>query len=118
MAERAGLFEDGNDDFDVSAFAPKGPAKSAQPASDAIRTVAESANFQSREPVKTARAKQRRRRTGRNIQFNTKVTGACRDTFYEISDRHGWVLGETMEKAIEALQRELALEKSGEAFSD
>lgn len=118
MAERAGLFEDGNDDFDVSAFTPKGPAKSARPASDAIRTVAESANFQSREPVKTARAKQRRRRTGRNIQFNTKVTGACRDTFYEISDRHGWVLGETMEKAIAALQRELALEKSGEAFSD
>ena len=113
MAERAGLFEDGTDDFDVSSFVPKKPSKSTQPASDAIRTVAESANFQSREPVKAARAKQRRRRTGRNVQFNTKVTGACRDTFYEISDHNGWVLGETMEKAISALQRELALEKSG-----
>jgi len=113
MAERAGLFEDGTYDFDVSSFAPKAPAKSAQPAQEAIRGVAESANFQSREPVKPSRAKQRRRRTGRNIQFNTKVTGACRDTFYDISDRNGWVLGETMEKAIAALQRELTLEKSG-----
>lgn len=114
MAERAGLFEEGNEDFDVSAFAPKKPTTTAQPASEAIRNVAESANFQSREPVKPAgRTKQRRRRTGRNVQFNTKVTGACRDTFYEISDRNGWVLGETMEKAIAALQRELTLEKSG-----
>lgn len=114
MAERAGLFDDGTDDFDVSSFVPKKPAKTPQPATEAIRTVAESANFQSREPVKAAaKSKQRRRRTGRNVQFNTKVTGACRDTFYEISDRNGWVLGETMEKAIAALQRELGLEKSG-----
>lgn len=113
MAERAGLFDDTNDDFDVSSFAPKSAPKNPQPASEAIRTVAESANFKSREAIKAPSTRQRRRRTGRNIQFNTKVTGACRDSFYEISDRHGWVLGETMEKAIEALQRELALEKPG-----
>jgi len=100
MVERTGLLEDGTEDFDLSAFSPKQPAKSTQPAPDAVRSVAE-------------RAKQRQRRTGRNVQFNTKVTGACRDTFYEISDRNGWVLGETMERAIAALQRELALEKSG-----
>lgn len=113
MAERAGVFEEDSKDFDISAFIPKKPAKNAQPASDEIRTVAESANFQSREPMKAARVKQRRRITGRNVQFNTKVTGACRDAFYEVSDHNGWVLGETMEKAIAALQRELAQERRG-----
>jgi hypothetical protein len=116
MAERAGLFEDTNDDFDVSAFVPKQPLTSGHPAPDAIRTVAEQANFPSREPIRITKVSQRRRRTGRNVQFNTKITGACRDSFYEISDRNGWVLGETMERAIAALQRELAVENSGVKF--
>jgi hypothetical protein len=50
---------------------------------------------------------QRRRRTGRNLQLNVKVAAKTLESFYEITDRQGWVLGETLERAIAALQREL-----------
>jgi len=105
MAERAGLFEE---DLDLSQFTPQKPAKAEQPPAEAVRAVAEGARFQSREPVKAARQRQQRRyRTGRNIQLNTKVTTTTRDGFYEISDRYNWVLGETLERALQALRREL-----------
>jgi hypothetical protein len=108
MAERAGLFEE---DLDLSQFTPHKPAKADQPPPEAVRAVAEGAKFQSREPAKTAKPRQRRYRTGRNIQLNTKVTASTRDGFYEISDRYNWVLGETLERALQALRREL--EKEG-----
>lgn len=103
MVERAGLFEG---DLDLSQFAPQKPAD--QPPAEAVRAVAEAVKFQSREPVQTPMPRQQRRyRTGRNIQLNTKVTMSTRDGFYEISDRYNWVLGETLERALQALKREL-----------
>lgn len=112
MAERARLFDDG-DDFDISVFAPRKPDKSREPPSDAVRAVSETANFHSREPARTTpgqtvKAPQRRRRTGRNLQLNVKVAAKTLESFYEITDRQGWVLGETLERALDALQRELA----------
>ena len=108
MPERASLFED---DLDLSQFTPHKPAKAEQPPPEAVRAVAEGARFQSREPAKTpSRRQQRRYRTGRNIQMNTKVTISTRDGFYEISDRYNWVLGETLERALQALRRELEKE--------
>ena len=104
MAERAPLFEE---DLDLSQFTPH-KASPEQPAPEAIRAVAEGAKFQSREPVLPANPRrQRRYRTGRNIQMNTKVTASTRDGFYNISDRYNWVLGETLERALQALKREL-----------
>src|SRR5438105_563537 len=112
MAERAGLFEE---DLDLSQFTPQKRAKSEQPPPEAIRTVAEGAKFQSREPLKAAKQRQQRRyRTGRNIQLNTKVTISTRDGFYEIADRYNWVLGETLERALQALRRELEKGKPGQ----
>jgi hypothetical protein len=80
--------------------------------------VSESANFRSREPAKTQPLRQapqqlvkrspRRHRTGRNVQFNVRASQETGDAFYEISDRNDWVLGETPEKALAALQRELS----------
>jgi hypothetical protein len=115
MAERVGLFEDA-EDFDVSTFTPKKAVKTTEPPSEAIRAVSESVNFQSREPVQAAAPKvvkqtQRRRRTGRNLQLNLKVGAKTLESFYEITDRQGWVLGETLERAVAALQRELASQK-------
>ena len=70
--------------------------------------MAEAAKFPSREPAKPpAQRLERRYRTGRNIQLNTKVTASTRDGLYEISDRYHWVLGETLERALQALRREL-----------
>ena len=108
MAERAGLFEE---EFDLSQFTARKPAKGVQPPPEAVRAVAEEANFQSREPVKPPKHRQQRRyRTGRNIQLNTKVTMSTRDGFYEISEQQNWVLGETLERALQALRRELEKE--------
>jgi hypothetical protein len=108
MAERAGLFEE---DLDLSQFTPRKPVKTEQPPAEAVRSVAEGAKFQSREPTKPPKQRQQRRyRTGRNIQLNTKVTMSTRDGFYEISDRYNWVLGETLERALQALNRELERE--------
>jgi hypothetical protein len=108
MAERAGLFEE---DLDLSQFTPRKPTKSEQPAPEAVRAVAEGVRFTTREAIKPeAQRQQRRYRTGRNIQLNTKVTLSTRDGFYEISDRYNWVLGETLERALQALKRELERE--------
>ena len=115
MAARAGLFEE---DFGVSAFAPKKADGGSQPPREEVRAVAEATKFQSREPIVTPLAAKpskkeqpRRRRTGSNMKINLKVASQPLQIFYEISDRQGWVLGETFENAIQALQRELAIEK-------
>ena len=120
MSERARLFE--GEDFDVTAFAPKNlrkPAEKEPPAADAVRAVSEASYFRSREPVPIPSAKkQRRRRTGRNLQLNLKVAAATYDSFYAIADRQGWVLGETLEKAVAALKRELDAEAGHNHASD
>lgn len=114
MAERAKLFED-DTDFDVSAFTPKKTPQSAEPPSEAVRAVSEGADFKSREPVpppaaptpKPVKKDRRRHRTGRNLQLNLKVDAATFEIFYEITDQQGWVLGETLARAVAALKREL-----------
>lgn len=124
---RASIFD--GDDIDVTSFAPKpGPDRSA-PAPAAVRAVAEAANFRSREGGSTApkpaasatpapapevaKRQPRRHRTGRNVQFNIKVSQKAVDAFYAITDREGWVLGETLEHALAALEK--ALEQDGKA---
>jgi hypothetical protein len=52
-----------------------------------------------------------RRRTSRNIQINIKATQATVDRLIAISDREGWVFGETLGHALEALDQVLARRK-------
>ena len=106
---RASIFAD--DDLDVSDFIPKaGPDKSA-PMPEQVKAIAEEARFRSREPTPAPAPEpkrlRRRYRTGRNVQFNVKASQNTVDAFYAISDGNGWVLGETLEHALAALQREL-----------
>jgi len=115
--ERASIF--GDDEIDVSGFKPKPPATVIERpavAVDQVRAVSEAVNFRSRDPkpapVIPVRREQRRHRTGRNVQLNIKARAEAVAAFYAITDREGWVLGETFERAIEALNRELAREKS------
>ena len=109
--KRAGVF-DTEDDLDVSDFAPKAMERPAAKA-EQVRAVSETAQFQSREPRReqphatTSKREPRRYRTGRNIQLNIKARADAIETFYAIADQHGWVLGETFERAIDALRREL-----------
>jgi hypothetical protein len=114
MAERASVF-DSADDFDVGDFAPKRPKSDpkSEAAPDAVRAVSEASSFRSRDPVaakaeEPPRREPRRYRTGRNVQLNVKVRAETLDAFHAIADAQGWVLGETLERAVAALEREIA----------
>ena len=112
---RASIFEQ-PEELDVSGFAPKTAPDVNAPAPEKVRAVAEAAQFSSREPKpqkQSAPAKRvpRRHRTGRNVQLNLKASQETVDAFYAISDKNDWVLGETLEMAIQSLQRELQLKK-------
>jgi hypothetical protein len=124
--------------LDLSGFAPRAAPDPHAPPAAAVRAVAEAARFRSREPAAAlkpqaapeatpqvhrtaapqahpdphaeARRVPRRYRTGRNVQFNVKVSQATIDAFYAIADRQGWVLGETLEHALVALRRALDAE--------
>jgi len=109
--ERASVF-DQTPDIDISGFKPRTAAKpAAQP--ERVKAIAETASFVSREPIRTppdanspGAREPRRHRTGRNIQLNIKARAETVERFYAIADRKGWVLGETFERAIAALERE------------
>lgn len=93
-------------------FRSREPAPSAKPS----RTKAETgAAATSAKPArKTPRAEtappppqarpQRRRRTGRNAQFNIKARPETIEAFCAIADAHGWGLGETLERAVALMQ--------------
>ena len=107
MIERANPFGDLGD------FAPA-PAK---PKADraVIDQVAETHGFPSRQPAKQPEAadpapvvqrQQRRRRTGRNAQINIKATPETIDKLYQIADTMNKPLGEILELALAALEKQ------------
>ena len=55
----------------------------------------------------------RRRRTGRNVQFNLKARPETIDAYCEVADAMGWGLGETLEYAVVLLQREFGGPQKG-----
>jgi hypothetical protein len=112
-SERASVFDQGPE-FDVSGFKPRTAAKpAAQP--EQVKAVSESASFVSRDPIRAplqavtpVTREPRRHRTGRNTQFNIKARAETIERFYALADRKGWVLGETFERAVAALERDPA----------
>jgi hypothetical protein len=115
--ERASVF--GNDDFDVSGFAPK-PIEKPAAKPEQVRAVSEAASFRSREPkpapitaapVEAQKREQRRYRTGRNVQLNIKVRPEDLEEFLALCDRCQWVQGYGFQQAIEALKREQDAQK-------
>lgn len=105
---RASAFE--SDDIDLSDFGPKTSHDKGAPL-EAIKAIAQQSKFQERDgpaPAGQGGRPPRRYRTGRNRQINIKASDATIETLYDIADAQGWVLGETLERALAALQRELA----------
>jgi hypothetical protein len=98
-------------DLDLSDFKPAAPKKPKVEAS-AIREVSEANNFPSRAASKEKTPKpatpQRRRRTGRNVQFNIKATPETIARFTALADQQGWVFGEMLDRALDALERSLS----------
>ena len=110
---RASVFSDAEEPaIDLSGFAPKPAVQSTLPTPAQVKAISEAANFPSREVPKAKSAtpgprKPRRHRTGRNVQFNAKASQTTIDRFYALCDMKGWVLGYTLERAVDALEREL-----------
>lgn len=100
--KRAPVFGETDDaNLDLQGFKPKAKTPRAlDPA--AVKTVSVAHDFKSRESMPL-----RRRRTGRNVQINIKARAEAIETLYRISDNHGWVLGETLEHALAALEKAL-----------
>jgi len=104
-------FGDPLDDLDLTEFKPR-HVPVARPASEANAQAAEVSGFRSREskapktPAAGAKGtlEQRRRRTGRNAQFNLKARPETITAYCALADRMGWGLGETLEKAVELLE--------------
>jgi hypothetical protein len=95
-------------DLDLSDFKPAALRKPAV-AKEAIREISEQNNFPSRAAERPAKAQpkslpQRRRRTGRNVQFNIKATPETIARFTALADKNGWVFGEALERALDALE--------------
>ncbi|UOM37192.1 stability/partitioning determinant [Acuticoccus sp. I52.16.1] len=126
---RMSIFGDEADpEFDVSAFTPKPRPQGREDvptrgpgAPQEVRALAEAMNFKSREapaPVpaeprpRAEPRKPRRHRTGRTAQLNVRTTPQTVDAFYAIADQEGWLVGQTVEQALAALQRELAARKA------
>ena len=103
--KRTSIFGD-DDDFDVSDLAGP-PAAKAEPRAkpEDVRRVTESQDFRSREAAPAPR--QRRYRTGRNMQLNMKVRPETLDRFNRLCDEMGWVQGEALDHALDALEKEL-----------
>jgi len=96
-------------DLDLSDFKPTATKKPKVEAA-IIREVSEANNFPSRAAAKPAAVQepaptQRRRRTGRNVQFNIKATPETIARFTALADKNGWVFGEALEHALDALER-------------
>jgi hypothetical protein len=119
MAKRSSIYDDaaetdkGLQPLDLSRFQPEPEGATPALDRDKLKEISEASNFPSRQPPripeKPASGKPRRvHRTGRNVQFNVKAAQETIDAFYAISNQQGWVLGETLNKALAALQRELA----------
>lgn len=111
--ERADLgFSGSLDQFNPDEWKPTPPKRTQAPADKAATIkAAAAAGFSSREP-KPVQSQQeaapppRRRRTGRNAQLNLKARPETIAAFCAIADQQGWGLGETLEKAVELLERE------------
>ncbi|MFU1607879.1 hypothetical protein ACM25O_16125 [Sulfitobacter pontiacus] len=108
-------FGDRSDDLDLSDFKPR-KAPVPRPRLGETNRAAEASGFRSREPKQSENQAegvgdalpQRRRRTGRNVQFNLKVRQETIDAYCALADRMEWGLGETLEKAVELLEEHYA----------
>lgn len=94
---------------DLGSFdAVKKPAPAPKARDSETKAAAEAAGFRSREPVSASKPAApkpvRRRRTGRNAQFNLKAKPETIEAFCAVADANEWGLGETLEYAVALLE--------------
>lgn len=100
--ERHKLFDDADDDGDLSRFAPR-PVSGAS--LEQVREVSHAAGFPTRDAPQV-RYERHYFRTGRDTQFNTKVKRETKAGYEEIARLDAVPLGKVLEDALAALIRE------------
>lgn len=100
-SRRAPIFNQADDDLDLSDFQPKPAQVSADPAK--IAQLSQAVGFGTQHPPVD-----RRPRTGRDVQINFKAKAVTVDRFRQVGADQGWSLAITLERALDALMRELA----------
>lgn len=101
---RANPFSDLND------FVPKAQVRPVE--AQQIDRIASEMGFPSRQAatapaVSQATPHRRRYTTGRNQQLNIKATAETVERFYRLADQQGVPLGELLDQALRALEKEL-----------
>lgn len=112
--QRADLgFADALDEFNPAEWTPQTRTSNDRPPKAETQQAAAAAGFKSREPQAAPSSERagendppRRRRTGRNAQFNLKARPETIAAFCAVADRQGWGLGETLEHAVALLERQ------------
>jgi hypothetical protein len=108
MSGRASIFE--KPKLDISGFTPRSDDEP-RPRPEQLDELTRGSKFRSREAAEVQqinRIQQRRRRTGRNVQFNIRATQQVVDEFKALSESQDWPDGLTLENALRALKREMA----------
>jgi hypothetical protein len=113
--ERVNIFEDAND-IDLSGFEPATDRKrKLKPPKEQVKAVSEAAHFPSREPPAPEAGSVKRKphwhRTGRTAPLACRVMPETLDKIYDTAEKQGWKIGETVERAMDALERELKKQK-------
>jgi len=110
MTQRVNSFAPLNDDVNF----PTKPKQQKPVPEAAIETIAAQNNFPSRQapkPQATPRRKPRVYRTGRNVQFNAKISLETMQRFYKAVEERGIVMGELIKQSLDALETLDALQK-------
>jgi hypothetical protein len=111
----------GDDDLDLGRFTPKSAPEAPPVPPETVRRVSEEGGFPSRAPQPRTAAQPKRlpaAKTGRTVLLNARVTQRARDRFHDIVEAerlryeagdltHRVTLGEVVERALAALEREL-----------
>lgn len=91
---------------DISDFTPVKPQRPKPPMAAVRKVTADNGFTGSRTPpASPPRTVQRRHRTGRNVQLNLKVTATTLARFTALADRKNWLFAETLERALDALEK-------------
>ena len=97
----------------LSRFQPKRPGGDNRPSLAELEQRPENGKFVSREPALIDPPARNYYRTGRDTQFNTKVTREVKQRFDEIARETRRPLGEILERALAALEEKMAREGEG-----
>lgn len=111
---RPSIFSD--TDVDLTGFTPKSGLRAPVPPAT-VRRIADESGFPSRAPVSTPAPIERPAKTGRTVLLNARITQGAHDRFHQIVETeraryyageimHRPTLGEIVERALQALERE------------